>query len=61
MAKPVILAVDDDPVLLFPVIRPTPPGTSASRTVERPRSTLGEIRCVVRLPLKETSRKGRFS
>jgi hypothetical protein len=35
MAKPVILAVDGDPAFLFPVIRPTPSGTSTSLTVKR--------------------------
>jgi hypothetical protein len=50
MAKPVILVVDDDPVLHFPVIRPTPSGTSTSLTVERSHSTPGRgTRFVTRL------------
>ena len=49
MAKPVILVVDD-PVILFPVIRPTPSGTSTSLTVERSHSTPGRgTRFVARL------------
>jgi hypothetical protein len=51
MARPVILAVQPGVV---------EPHTQSPPTAGRSRSAQGEIRSVVRLPLKETSRKGRF-